>query len=172
MTSTPVQSNLKLGAYPTAASCARLHAKSLAWEWGLTELADTVELVVSELTTNGVKAAAAHKDGDEAGLPYVWVRLTPGQRQVLVEVWDSNPDPPVRAEPDLTAENGRGLLLVEAVSATWGYYHVTDDADDSREPGAEHQPTGKVVWALVAAERGGESGRHAGGAREDDDISA
>jgi anti-sigma regulatory factor (Ser/Thr protein kinase) len=172
MTSTPVQSNLKLGAYPTAASCARLHAKSLAWEWGLTELADTVELVVSELTTNGVKAAAAHKDGDEAGLPYVWVRLTPGQRQVLVEVWDSNPDPPVRAEPDLTAENGRGLLLVEAVSATWGYYHVTDGGDGSHEPGAEHQPTGKVVWALVAAERGGESGRHAGGAREDDDISA
>jgi anti-sigma regulatory factor (Ser/Thr protein kinase) len=166
MTSTPLQSNLKLGAYPTAASCARLHAKSLAWEWGLVELADTVELVVSELTTNGVKAATAHQDGDEPeNLPYVWVRLTPGKRQVLVEVWDSNPEPPVRAEPDLTAENGRGLLLVEAVSATWGYYHVTEDTSgDSHEQG-DQQPTGKVVWALVAAERSSDSGRHAGRTR-------
>ena len=70
MTTTPLQSNLKLGAYPTAASCARLHAKSVAWEWGLSELAETVELVVSELTTNGVKAAAALQDPDEVmGVP-------------------------------------------------------------------------------------------------------
>jgi anti-sigma regulatory factor (Ser/Thr protein kinase) len=153
MTTTRLQSNLKLGAYPTAASCARLHAKSVAWEWGLAELAETVELVVSELTTNGVKAAAAlQHPGDVLGVPYVWVRLTPGQRQVLVEVWDSNPEPPLRADPDLNAESGRGLLLVEAVCATWGYYHVTEDADDgSPGPEGERQPTGKVVWALVAA---------------------
>jgi anti-sigma regulatory factor (Ser/Thr protein kinase) len=164
MTIMPLQSNLKLGAYPTATSCARLHAKSVAWEWGLAELAETVELVVSELTTNAVKAAAAHQEtGEMPGVPYVWVRLTPGQRQVLVEVWDSNPEPPVRADPDLAAESGRGLLLVEAVSATWGYYHVNGGAaEESREAGLERQPTGKVVWALVAAKPGRASRRHAG----------
>ncbi len=164
MTTTPLQSNLKLGAYPTAASCARLHAKSLAWEWGLAELAETVELVVSELTTNGVKAAAAQEDPDGVrGVPYVWVRLTPGKRQVLVEVWDSNPEPPLRADPDLTAESGRGLLLVEALCATWGYYHVIEDAADGSDgPDGERQPTGKVVWALVAATPNRPSGRHAG----------
>jgi anti-sigma regulatory factor (Ser/Thr protein kinase) len=164
MTTTPLQSNLKLGAYPTAASCARLHAKSVAWEWGLSELAETVELVVSELTTNGVKAAAAlHDPEDGLGVPYVWVRLTPGQHQVLVEVWDSNPEPPIRADPDLTAESGRGLLLVEAVSATWGYYHVTEDSHDGTPgPDGERQPTGKVVWALVASTPSRRSGRHAG----------
>ena len=91
----------------------------------------------------------------------MWVRLTPGQRQVLVEVWDSNPEPPVRADPDLTAESGRGLLLVEAVSATWGYYHVTEDASNgSPGPDGERQPTGKVVWALVAATPNPAPGRH------------
>jgi anti-sigma regulatory factor (Ser/Thr protein kinase) len=163
MTTTPLQSSLRLGAYPTAASCARLHAKSVAWEWGLADLAETVELVVSELTTNGVKASVALWDPtDVLGVPYVWVRLTPGQRQVLVEVWDSNPEPPIRADPDLTAESGRGLLLVEAVCATWGYYHVTEDsADGPPGPDGGRQTTGKVVWALVAATPSRVSGRHA-----------
>src|SRR5260370_8551712 len=94
MTTTRLQSNLKLGAYPTAASCARLHAKSVAWEWGLAELAETVEPRVPDLTTNGPKAPAApHHPGDVLGDPYVWVRLPPGQGHVLLERSHRKPEP-------------------------------------------------------------------------------
>ncbi len=165
-TRTP-QSNLELGALPSAVACARLHAKQVAWEWGLDTLAETVELVVSELATNAIKAAVTYHDTDSVlGLPVIWLRLTGGDGQLLVEVWDSNPEPPVRAEANLTMENGRGLLLVDAVSTNWGYYNVVQEIMPSelsaptadwgsggryelteRDPGLD----GKVVWALIRA---------------------
>ena len=48
----PLTSQLELGALPTAVPCARLHARQVILEWGLTGLAHTAELVVSELVTN------------------------------------------------------------------------------------------------------------------------
>jgi hypothetical protein len=53
---------LAIGALPTATPCARLHARKVACEWGLHNLAGTIELVVSELVTNAVKAST---DQDE-----------------------------------------------------------------------------------------------------------
>jgi hypothetical protein len=50
----PLSSSLELAARPGAVPCARLHAKHLAWEWGLSSISDTIELLVSELTTNSV----------------------------------------------------------------------------------------------------------------------
>ena len=52
-----VQSVMVIAALPTATSCARLHARNIACEWGLRQLANTVELVVSELVTNAVQAS-------------------------------------------------------------------------------------------------------------------
>lgn len=178
VTTRSLQSNLELGALPSAVACARLHAKHVAWEWGLDALTDTVELVVSELATNAIRAAVRQHDPDMvAGIPYIGLRLTGGQDQVLVEVWDSSPEPPLRTEADLTTEHGRGLLLVEAVSVSWGYYNVIQDpaptelsaptaewatsAEDAiavqRGPGTDGTTaddelagaTGKVVWALI-----------------------
>ena len=54
-------SYLELGALPTAVPCARLHARHLLWEWGLSALVEDTELLTSELITNAVKATA---DGD------------------------------------------------------------------------------------------------------------
>jgi hypothetical protein len=56
---------------------------------------------------------------------------------VLVQVWDGNHQMPVRQEPELDAEHGRGLLIVESLSAKFGVY---------RPEGS----SGKVVWAIVA----------------------
>src|SRR5713101_5872411 len=47
----PLQSRLELAALPGAVPCARLHARQLLWEWGLATLAETAELLISELTT-------------------------------------------------------------------------------------------------------------------------
>lgn len=65
----PLRSFLELGALPSAVPCARLHTRQLLWEWGLTSLIDSAELIVSEIMTNAVQVtqaetrAAAHEVG-------------------------------------------------------------------------------------------------------------
>jgi hypothetical protein len=137
-----LRSCLELGALPSAVPCARLHARQLLWEWGLTALAETVELLVSEIVTNGVRAsvAAASCQGGEpppGGLPIVWFCLASDGRSVLVQVWDGSREAPAPQAVETDAESGRGLLLVEYLSAQWGTY-------------APEESSGKVVWALAA----------------------
>ena len=47
----PQRSYLELGALPGAVTCARLHSRLVLIECGLGALAETVELIVSELIT-------------------------------------------------------------------------------------------------------------------------
>jgi anti-sigma regulatory factor (Ser/Thr protein kinase) len=131
-TSWLLTSSLALGALPTAPGCARLHASAVLHEWGLGDLAETAELVVSELVTNAVQAEPVAQVRN--GLPVVHLRLLSDTRRVIVQVWDSNPNAPVtkRAAPD--EEHGRGLTLVDALCEQWGSEAV---------PGSG----GKVVWA-------------------------
>jgi anti-sigma regulatory factor (Ser/Thr protein kinase) len=127
----PLRSFLELGALPGAVPCARLHARHLAWEWGLDALGYDTALLVSELVTNAVAAARAVRP--------VWpVRLwlLSDAAQIAILVWDASPQPPVPTGADAAAESGRGLLLVEAISSQWGWYPAEDT-------------TGKVVWALT-----------------------
>ena len=146
----PSQSRLELGALPGAVPCARLHARLVLTEWGQASLADSVELIVSELMTNALRAstdpvAGRPGYGPDGRLPPLGLRLASDRRQVLVEVWDGATAPPVPGQVSLDGETGRGLLMVEAVSSRWGYYYPA------------HQPPGtapderaiKVVWALI-----------------------
>ena len=140
----PLRSHLELAAFPSAVSCARLHARLVVWEWGLASIAETVELVVSELGTNAVNASAG-AGGSSPGYDS-WLAprcialfLACDGGQVLVQVWDDNPNPPVQASADENAESGRGLLLVEALCEDWGWY-LPAGAD-----------AGKWVWGAVAA---------------------
>jgi anti-sigma regulatory factor (Ser/Thr protein kinase) len=135
-----VQSVMVVAALPTATPCARLHARSIACEWGLGDLAETVELVVSELVTNAVLASVDH-DGRprysaEHGLACVHLRLSTDKLAVLIEVWDENAVLPEPGLPDLDDESGRGLMLVDALAEHWGWDLPTSGR-------------GKVVWALV-----------------------
>jgi anti-sigma regulatory factor (Ser/Thr protein kinase) len=59
-----------LGALPNAVPCARLHASLVLAEWGLKALAETAELIVSELVTNAVRASAALPERQHSCLPY------------------------------------------------------------------------------------------------------
>jgi len=113
----PLRTFLELGALPTAVPCARLHARLVAWEWGLAGLGDDAELLVSELLTNAVAASRSM----EALFP-VRLWLLSDTTQIAILVWDADPQPPVRMPVDDEAETGRGLLLVEAVSQRWGWY--------------------------------------------------
>ena len=87
--------------------------------------ADAVELLVSELATN----ALVHGAGD------VRVRVLPRDGVVRVEVDDDSPVLPVRRSAGPTAEGGRGLALVTALSSSWGVLP---------------RDMGKTVWFEVA----------------------
>jgi len=134
------RSVLAVGALPTATPCARLHARNIACEWGLHDLADTIELIVSELVTNAVKASADQDQRpyytDEHGLACIHLRLSTDRQAVLVEVWDANFTLPAPNQPGPDDESGRGLMLVEALAGRWGW----DLAATGR---------GKIVWALI-----------------------
>ncbi len=134
----PLRSFLELGALPGAVPCARLHTRHLLWEWELVGLADSTELLVSEMITNAVQVSR------EMSQAAVRLWLVSDRAQVLILAWDASPLPPVQTDPGESAENGRGLLLVDAISDQWGWYfprgHMSASAPDQR---------GKVVWAVV-----------------------
>jgi anti-sigma regulatory factor (Ser/Thr protein kinase) len=134
----PLRSSLPpLGPFPTAVSCARAYAAQVMCEWGMRSVADTVELVVSELMTNAVTASRALDGGPHP----VRLWLLSDRKRVLVLVWDACPDSPVRMEPDACTEGGRGLMLVDAVSADWNWYAAQWDRIE-----------GKAVWALISGD--------------------
>ena len=90
----PLSTSLPLGALPGATPCARLHARAVLTEWGLGELAEAAELIVSELVTNAVRASTA-PDGrpryDGTGMPVVVLRMASDGIRLLIEVWDVHP---------------------------------------------------------------------------------
>ncbi|MEW1867388.1 ATP-binding protein [Streptomyces caelestis] len=96
---------------------ARRRAARLVAEWGQPEIAGDVALVVSELMTN----ALLH--GSVRGR-LIRVRVTLGDRILRVEVSDPRGERPPRPRPagdDAADQFGRGLLLVGAVAARWGW---------------------------------------------------
>jgi|GEM_PF-2539641 anti-sigma regulatory factor (Ser/Thr protein kinase) len=120
---------------------ARHYARGLLRKWGLKELTDQVELVVSELVTNAVKASGELREcgrTDASGEATIRLWVAAEAAGVLVLVWDASPELPERQEPQANAEIGRGLLLVDTLSADWGSFVP------------EAWP-GKVVWALCAS---------------------
>ncbi|MEU5987821.1 SpoIIE family protein phosphatase [Spirillospora sp. NPDC047418] len=88
--------------------------------WGLPGLADTAQLLVSELVTN----ALVHGAGS------LGVRLIKG-RTLLCEVHDDGADLPHLRHSDATDESGRGLQLVQHLAARWGTHRTA---------------AGKIVW--------------------------
>jgi anti-sigma regulatory factor (Ser/Thr protein kinase) len=127
---------LELGALAGAVPCARLHARQVLWEWGLSALAETAELVVSEIVTNAVQTSNGPDGRPRTDAPVirVWLR-TDDLQHVLIQVWDAIQRVPERQHTEADSEHGRGLLLVDALSARWGAYRSAGN--------------GKVVWAMV-----------------------
>ncbi len=116
------------------------HVRLVPREWGLSPLVDVVELVARDsLIANTVQvslgSATTRASGPRGkGLPPVVLRLSILGQVVLAEVWDRTPTPPASADPDPTAEHGRGLRLIEALAHHWS-------SDLNR-------PAGKAVWCV------------------------
>jgi anti-sigma regulatory factor (Ser/Thr protein kinase) len=136
----PLRSYLEFAALPTAVPCARLHAKNILHEWRMAHLTATVELLVSEIVTNAVRASAGrahrqHAPEQAISVPTVRFWLTSNGHRVLIQVWDSDDNIPVPQTVGLDAESGRGLLLIETLSSKWGCYTAGNQ-------------DGKIVWAM------------------------
>jgi anti-sigma regulatory factor (Ser/Thr protein kinase) len=127
----PLQSYLELGALPGAVPCARLHAKQVLWEWGLSAFSENAELLLSELVTNAIQASLSAER-----IPPVRLWLSSDRSRLLIQVQDTNHCQPARTAADGQDESGRGLLIVDAISTEWGW-HTDDDQ------------SGKIVWALI-----------------------
>lgn len=129
----PLRTELELGATLRAPGCARDHVRAVLGEWRSSSLADPVALIVSELMTNSVRSVREHRLTDPVRL---W--MLGDKESVLLLVWDATVPVPVRAAVTTEAdERGRGLVIVEALCPSWGYYRPTED------------PGGKVTWALL-----------------------
>jgi len=98
---------------PTSVQVGRMRKITSAHlrHWGLWAMREAVTLVVSELVTNAVE----HGQGKPVGL-----RVVRRAQELRVEVTDGNPAPARLRTAEMEEENGRGLLLVAALSKEWG----------------------------------------------------
>lgn len=91
--------------------------------WGVPGVIDEASIVVTELASNAVL---------HAGSAYE-VRLSLNPQSVRIEVRDHGAGTPEPRPPTESGESGRGLFMVAALSASWGF--------ESGSPGE------KVVWS-------------------------
>jgi hypothetical protein len=134
-----------VGALPTAPRLARGFVAVTLSNWGLGELSDITELVVSELSANVIRASAnldgSLRYGADGKLPLLWIRMLSDRSRLLIEVWDTLPTAlgaPVTRHPEPDEESGRGLEIIETLAEDWGWETVPGWA-------------GKRVWALLKA---------------------
>jgi hypothetical protein len=96
--------------------------------WGLEQLSDLAELLVSELVTNALRVAR-----EEVRLRLMRVGT------LLVEVSDDDHNLPQLRRADQDDEDGRGLALVSNLSQRWG---------------TSRKAVGKVVWFELPLPKG------------------
>ena len=117
---------------PTSPFWARRYTRSFLDSCrGMTEnTAETAELLVSELVTNAVRfsghPARTLQYSERANASLISLSLRHFRDGLLIEVYDTDSNPPVRSNPGDDEENGRGLMLVDALSKEWSYFFPPD----------------------------------------------
>ena len=90
------------------------------------ETAETAELLVSELVTNAVRFVddpmCTLQCSERANAGLISLSIRHFREGLLIEVYDTDTNPPVRYHAGEYAETGRGLMLVEALSKEWSYF--------------------------------------------------
>ena len=142
LTEIPRADQAYLAALVTSAALSRLFVRGVCACWQLDEACTGIaELLVSELASNAVQASGVTKSRPvgtpvDTQLKLIGIRLLELEDSLVIEVWDTSPQPPKLLTPSDELEHGRGLQLVDALSVRWGHY-------DARMGG-------KVVWCQLA----------------------
>jgi anti-sigma regulatory factor (Ser/Thr protein kinase) len=124
---------LALPGLPESVPVARRRVRAALGFHELGEFTEDAEVITAELVANAVQHAC--EDGTKAIGVILTHAGTPAA--VTVAVSDCSPQVPVRRDTPAGSEQGRGLQIVEALSAHWGW----------RCGGG-----GKVVFAVLARE--------------------
>jgi anti-sigma regulatory factor (Ser/Thr protein kinase) len=86
----------------------------------------TAELLVTELVTNAVRfsgdPARTLQYSERMNSSLIYLSLRHFRAGLLIEVYDTDHNPPILSDHDDYAENGRGLILVDALSKEWSYF--------------------------------------------------
>ncbi|MFG2294175.1 ATP-binding protein [Streptomyces sp. NPDC048603] len=128
---------LQLPHDPRSPGVARATLRAVLHRHGMAGLADTAELIASELVTHAYR----HSGGPSA------LRLRAmGEQYLRVGVWDTDPEVPAPfAASAVGPDGGRGLDLVRLCAERYGGYRL----------GAGGVCAGKLLWAECGApERG------------------
>jgi serine phosphatase RsbU (regulator of sigma subunit)/anti-sigma regulatory factor (Ser/Thr protein kinase) len=120
---------------PDAVRLGRRFVEARLLEAGADELVDDAALIASELLANAV----------QHGAPPVAVSVDATPRDVLIEVRDASRQTPIRARPGTDNMTGRGLMLVDRLSASWGI--------------RLESAGGKTVWARLSSREDGSAAR-------------
>lgn len=122
----------------TAPSAARKWVASYFEAQDRADVVEDVKLLVSELVTNALRQLALFVvDGEDV----ICVRIVRGPKYYRVEVYDGNPEG-IPTDPqlsDVTSKSGRGLPLVGAFAAQWGWTPYAEPDGDE----------GKCVWFTI-----------------------
>src|ERR1022692_4950332 len=127
---------------PASIKAARDFTTQTLLDWGLRWLIQDAKLVVSELVTNALRHGAPD-GGAGADQPELILWGRPGY--LVCVVIDSSASAPVRVPAGLAREDGRGLLVVQALASRWGWTMLGINR--------------KAVWAVLGdAESAGQRG--------------
>ena len=124
---------LALPGIPGSVPAARRHVRDALGLHGLGEFAQDAAIITSELVANAVQHACGNGTA-RIGVTLTWAG---NPAAVTVVVSDSSPHGPVRRETPAGGEQGRGLQIVAALSARWGW---------------RCEDGGKAVFAVLARE--------------------
>jgi len=120
------RAELALRQHPSSVGQARRFVAEKLTEWGQHALLDDAQLVTSELAANAIM----HAESDCV------IRVSLTESTLRIDVVDSGAGTPEPQPRSFTEEHGRGLVLVDAITAAWGLDMVPGD--------------GKVVWAELS----------------------
>ena len=115
---------------PYCVQLARFYVRSALSYHGLSDYSEDAELVTSEIVTNAVR----HADAQNIGLELTTLH---GSEALAIVVTDTSPVPPVKRGLSVDSDSGRGLDIVAALSARWGW---------------RPESGGKAVFAILTRE--------------------
>ncbi|MFI6352482.1 ATP-binding protein [Streptomyces sp. NPDC050743] len=125
----------------TSAGQARRLVTAQLSDWALADLADTAELLVSEVVTNALR----HTRGP------LRLNLRVRDSRLTCEVEDTESAGPLRSVVDTDAEGGRGTELLDLLANAWGSTETATGKTIWFELRSEHQTVESAETALAMA---------------------
>jgi anti-sigma regulatory factor (Ser/Thr protein kinase) len=118
---------------PVSSKTARDFTRATLADWGLTQMYEDTEMVVSELVTNALRHGLRGLPPHGAVAPMLQLVLLRHERRLVTVVTDPGDQAPALSERGEYSESGRGLRIVAALSGSWGWAPLVTG--------------GKAVWA-------------------------